>query len=81
MYEPPSKQGVDTTGYDVINKGSRSAGTTGTQSKLTMAQRQAHRPGTSMDQQSFLEIYSFRKLHISGAPNLPFGEVGRIYRT
>ena len=33
MYEPPSEQGVDTTGYDVINKGSRSAGTIGTQSK------------------------------------------------
>ena len=59
MYEPPSKRGVDTTGYDVINKGSRSAGTTGTQSKLTTAQRQAHRPGTSTDQHSSLEVHIF----------------------
>ena len=81
MYEPPSKQGVHTMGYDVINKGSRSAGTIGTQSKPTMAQRQAHQPGTSTDQHSFLEIYTFRKLHISGASNLFFGKVGRIYRT
>ena len=72
MYEPPSEQGVDTTGYDVINKGSRLAGTIGTHSKPTTAQRQAPRPGTSMDQHSFLEIYAFRKLHISGATNLPF---------
>ena len=28
MYEPPSDQGDD-TGYDVINKGSRPAGTIG----------------------------------------------------
>ena len=78
MYESPSEQGDD-TGYDVTNKGSRLAGTIGMHrprhnDRLTDQER----PRTS---NHFWRFTLFGNLHISGALNLPFGEVGRIYRT
>ena len=78
MYEPPLEQGDD-TGYDVINKGSRLAGTIGMHRPWHNDRLSDHaRPRI---QHSSLEVHIFGNKHISGATTCLFGGVGKIYHT